>query len=566
MALFALSLLWASPLGCTTLIAGRGATVDGSTLATHSNDGEGNVDPRLVHIPARDHAPGSQRPVFWSPETFPRYVGFDRGAEAYHPVGKQRAWEPIGHIDEVAHTYGYHEQTYGALNEHGVGIGESTCAGVFAAAPLGRGGHALFSVDQLTQLAMERTTTSREAVQLMGALAVSHGFYGADNATEGSAESLMVIDPQEAFIFHILPDDTGASAIWVAQRVPDDHVGVVANAFMIRDVDLSDMHAIARAHGLWDGTGALDFTRAFSDGEYLHKYYSGRRVWGAYALLAKSARLEPEYGEWRASRAYPATLKPDQKVSVADFARVMRSYYQGTPFDQTRGLAAGPWGSPDHAMANGGSAGREGSWERTIAIWRTSDSHIVQARAGVPRAVRGVLWWGAHTAATTVYLPFFSGATSLPREARGHYEALDKGSLLWGSRYVFNLVQLKYVRAIAHVRALQAAYEGAAAKRLLADAALVAATAPAAEVGPRLAKLSSAHAARALAALWLLFDELMFTYGDGFVARVGSDGSYVAEADPYPDWWLDAVNYTHGPPPVPAGARYPQRSLATRRP
>jgi dipeptidase len=177
MAAFALgSLLWAAQLGCTTLIAGRGATVDGSTLATHSNDGEGNVDPRLVHIPARDHAPGSKRPIYWSPETFPRYVGFDRGADAYYPVGKQRAWEPIGYIDEVAHTYGYHEQTYGALNEHGVGIGESTCAGVFAAAPLGRGGRALFSVDQLTQLAMERATTSREAVQLMGSLAVAHGW------------------------------------------------------------------------------------------------------------------------------------------------------------------------------------------------------------------------------------------------------------------------------------------------------------------------------------------------------------------------------------------------------
>lgn len=114
-------------------------------------------------------------------------------------------------------------QTYGALNEHGVGIGESTCSGRFGAQPIGMGGHALFSVDQLSQLAMERARTAREAVQLMGGLAVKHGFYGAANATEGSAESLMVIDPREAFIFHVLPDDTGRSAIWVAQRVPDDH-------------------------------------------------------------------------------------------------------------------------------------------------------------------------------------------------------------------------------------------------------------------------------------------------------------------------------------------------------
>ena len=29
------------------------------------------------------------------------------------------------------------------------------------------------------------------------------------------------MDPLEAWIFHIIPDPSGASAIWVAQRVPD---------------------------------------------------------------------------------------------------------------------------------------------------------------------------------------------------------------------------------------------------------------------------------------------------------------------------------------------------------
>ena len=129
------------------------------------------------------------RPIFYAPENYPRYVGSARGKiPAYEPVGKQKAFEPIGHIPEVAQTYSYYEETYGALNEHQVGIGESTCSGVFGTKAAGHGGKALMSVDTLSQLAMERTTTSREAVELMGSMAVKYGFYGA-GSFEGTAES-----------------------------------------------------------------------------------------------------------------------------------------------------------------------------------------------------------------------------------------------------------------------------------------------------------------------------------------------------------------------------------------
>lgn len=50
-----------------------------------------------------------------------------------------------------------------------------------------------------------------------------------------AGEALTVSDPDEAWIFHVLSDETTTSAIWAAQRVPDDHVSVVANQFIIKE-------------------------------------------------------------------------------------------------------------------------------------------------------------------------------------------------------------------------------------------------------------------------------------------------------------------------------------------
>jgi dipeptidase len=132
------------------------------------------------------------------------------------------------------------------------------------------------------QIGLERARTAREAIQIMGDLAVTYGFYGEtydagsyDNTfLMGEAgEGLSVIDPLEAWIFHILPDDSGQSAVWVAQRVPDNHVSIIANTFVIRDVipnseDFmysSNLWEVAKRNGFWDESVSelLDFKIAY---------------------------------------------------------------------------------------------------------------------------------------------------------------------------------------------------------------------------------------------------------------------------------------------------------------
>ncbi len=54
----------------------------------------------------------------------------------------------------------------------------------------------------------------------MGDLAVTYGFYSAEASQDEAGEALTIADTEEAWVFHVAPDDTGRSAVWVAQRVP----------------------------------------------------------------------------------------------------------------------------------------------------------------------------------------------------------------------------------------------------------------------------------------------------------------------------------------------------------
>lgn len=284
---------------CTAYAAGRKATADGFVLVSHSDDGAGASDPRASMVPAADHPAGSRRPIWPDLEDWPRFIGHDRGL-TYEPQDGQGETQPIGSIPQVEHTHAYLDGNYAVQNDCDLMFGESTASAPFRTVAVGEpGGVALFSVNELTRVAAERVCSAREAVQLMGDLAETYGFYGADG---GAGEVLMVGDAEEAFVFHILSDDTGASAVWVAQRVPDDHVAVAANMFTIREVDLEDsfnflgsggMHALALKYGLWDGRGLLSFTDAFSGGEYSNRYYSGRsRIAPPPTLLSRHTLLQ----------------------------------------------------------------------------------------------------------------------------------------------------------------------------------------------------------------------------------------------------------------------------------
>lgn len=563
----ALSLLTGAG-ACTVFAATPGATVDGSAIVTHSDDGEANLDARLLFVPAKDHPAGALREIYFTPESFPRFVGAARGPDFAPNNITGPAFAPIGAIPEVPHTYAYHDSTYGALNEHGVAVGESTCSSVFFTCARGMKtgcedgravGEALFSIDTLTELAMERTTTARAAVELMGSLASAHGFYG-PGSFEGGGESLMVGDRSEVWAFQILPDPTGTSAIWVAQRIPDGEAAVVANMYTIREVPRNappesflhspNLFTVAEERG-WIKPGAsVDFTRTYSNGEYDHKFYSGRRMWGGLRTLAPSTPFPTSYGNLRYEVVYPFSVKPTNKLAVTDFFGAHRDWYQGTEFDMTKGVAAGPFGSPDR-FAAGSSV--KGHWERSIALYRTNAvyvSHLRAEKEGLPRALANVMWYGAGAAHYAPFLPVPAGVPHSLYPLRIAYphapfspgpRDIHRGlGLNWAVRRLIDACQIRWDRMHAVVEEEQHKVEAAGAENLLKWTAEYVKTGSAADLG---------HAAEAFANATLdRWDSL----APELVMKL-SENTDVATYEPlgYPAEWLEKVGYADGPPPPP---------------
>ena len=303
---------------CTTIGVGPGATVDGSSMVTHTADCK-DCDFRLAKTPPMEWEEGSMRPVYRYRRQYPRLVVEERGdtwkpdnletefADEY--AGKKFVEEQlVGYVPQVKKTNGLFEALFGMMNDKSVAIGESTCAARFGdnaeprECPDCEG--PLVDVAAISLIALERCDTARCTVEMMGELATSLGYYGAGTEEGDRGEALTVSDPTEVWMMHLSPDDTGKSAVWVAQRVPDNHVTAAANAFVIRGVD-KDSDDFLYSDNLWDvaersgaaiyserAGGLLDFAMTYGPDEFgpedaypkmmKKPEYSTNRIWRVF--------------------------------------------------------------------------------------------------------------------------------------------------------------------------------------------------------------------------------------------------------------------------------------------
>lgn len=412
---------------CTSIMVGKKASSDGSVMTAHSCDS--NYRTWLTMEKRKNYKVGETEPV---------YKGMLHGEE---PFDRRNITE-AGRIPTVAQTFSYLNVAYPCMNEKQLAMGETTT--------VGRGSlenpDGLFYIEELERIALQRCSTARDAIKLMGALAQEYG-YG------DSGECLTVADKNEVWHFEIYgtgkakqekdkkdkkakssPYDK-AGALWVAQRIPDDHVGVSANIPRIGVVDFnnpeyfmysSDIKERTQKMGLWDGKSEFKFYKIVSDGKpfSIREYYVLNK-------LAPSLKLKYDSDE------LPFSVKPEIKVTPQMMFQFYRATYEGTEYDMLKNLKIAvdrrkrdndgkivnykDTVCPVSAFMPGDMRTllnnlKEGVTPRvrTIAVIQCSYSHVIQLRNWLPDEIGGIAYFSFDNPAQSPRIPIYAGSTELP--------------------------------------------------------------------------------------------------------------------------------------------------------
>ena len=392
---------------CTNVIVTKGASIDGSNLVSYAADSH-QLYGELYFAPAAVWNAGDMRQINeWDTGKF------------------------LGHIPQISRTY----QRVGNMNEHQLIIAETTYGG----RPELEDPKGIMDYGSLIYVALERSKTAREAIDVIVDLANTYGYYS-------SGESFSIADKNEVWVMDLIgkgPDNKGI--VWVARRVPDGYICAHANqarisTFPLNDPDnciyAPDVISFARSKGYFSGEDKdFSFCDAYAPLDFSGMRACEARAWAAFNILCDGKfTFEDENGNlvtkdayeyidyamgYDKSKRFPLFVKPSRKLCVKDVADVMRDHFEGTPMDMTVDIGAGGNALP-YRWRPMGFEYEGGSYinERAIATQQTGFWFVGQVRSGYPDEIGGVNWFGCDDAATSYLTPIYVSTYEVPESFR----------------------------------------------------------------------------------------------------------------------------------------------------
>ena len=295
--------------------------------------------------------------------------------------------------------------------------------------------------EDIVVLVLPYIRSAREGVLRLGELLEKYGTY--------ESNGIAFNDENEVWWL-----ETIGGHHWMARKVPDDMCVINPNQFGMDSFDIedafgekkenmcsSDLLEFIKKNDLdcnQDGQfNPRDIFGSHSDKDHI---YNTPRAWFMGRYLAPysyswdggNAEFTPE------SDDIPWCLVPDRKVTVEDFAVILSSHYQGTPYN--------PYLNHD--------SGKRGMY-RSIGINRTGVTSICQIRSNVPDEIKGVEWICFGSTTFGAFLPVYTNVSKMPAYLSDVTLDTSTENFYWGSRLIGAFADANYNTSIQNVERYQ---------------------------------------------------------------------------------------------------------------
>jgi dipeptidase len=351
-------ILGASPCrACFSIVVGKNASAAGCVIVAHNED-----------------------------DTAPQIVNHHKVPRQSYPPGAAVRLRNGGSLEQVPQTWAYlwsempgllFSDSY--INEWGVTVASDNCPSREDKPELTAGGIGYM----LRRLVAERARTAREGVLLAGRLVERFGYID-------SGRTYIIADPGEGWLFCVV-----SGKRWLARRVPDREVAMVANTYTIHTVDLkdkadflasADIVDYAKSRGWYNPQtdGPFDFAKVYANPKAANHPNNIGRQWSGLTCIARND-LKP-------GPDLPFSILPKRKLSVLEAMQILRH-------DKENESGPAPADSPFICALCSGA---------------TQTSFVTQVRRGVPLDIGLVYWVCLASPRTSFYIPFHFGISDFP--------------------------------------------------------------------------------------------------------------------------------------------------------
>ena len=423
-------------MSCTTILVGRKASNDGSTMIARTDDGHFDVK-KLIVVNPKDQPKKYKSVISRLEIDLPADPLRYTSCPSVDP--KDGVWAATG------------------INAANVGMTATETITsnprVLAADPLVEyrkaktrrekdvpGG---IGEEDIVVLVLPYIRTAREGVLRLAELLEKYGTY--------ESNGIAFNDENEVWWL-----ETIGGHHWIARRIPEDAVVINPNQFGTDAFDLEDAFGAQKDHLCsadlrefirdnhldLNQDGKFNPRNVFGSRRDMDHVYNTPRAWfmGRY-LTPESRRWDGPDAEFTPeSDNIPWCLRPDRKVAAEDVKYLLSGHYQGTPYD--------PYTSRD--------TGCRGMY-RSIGINRTGVTAICQIRPDVPDPLKGIEWVCFGSTTFGAALPVYAGVSRMPDYLSKVTLDASTENLYWGSRLIGALADPWYALTIQNVERYQLA-------------------------------------------------------------------------------------------------------------